>query len=193
MCNAYIYWILDALYYSLGGLVWGSDEIFALLIDWQLSHGWQLTRQTQEGCAVDSQSQPRHSRHSLNRVIEVTSWSQGDKRTRATTNIQSKIFWPFDEFFSRFFFAENAENEKMQANHEALGRRKIERGSLWTCRVHTRQFHRDYPIFLPYPRAILWRLSHSYTSTFLQANSKQAQKPRDCLIRIDKKGHKAVK
>ena len=29
--------------------------------------------------------------------------------------------------------------------HEALGRRKIERGPLRTCRVHRRQLHRGYP------------------------------------------------
>ena len=51
--------------------------------------------------------------------------------------------------------------------HGALGRRKIERGPLWTCRVHRRQLHRGYPIILPYPKAILGGLSHSYTSTFL--------------------------
>ena len=48
-----------------------------------------------------------------------------------------------------------------------LTRRKIESGPLRTCRVHRRHLHRGYPIVLPYPRAILCGLSHSYTSTFL--------------------------
>ena len=32
--------------------------------------------------------------------------------------------------------------------------------------------HRGYPIFLPYPKAILRGLSHSYTSTFLAKEAK---------------------
>ena len=60
-----------------------------------------------------------------------------------------------------------AKGQRTQRTHEALGRRKIERGPLWTCRVHRRQLHRGYPIVLPYPRAILCGLSYSYTSTFL--------------------------
>ena len=48
------------------------------------------------------------------------------------------------------------------ANHtKLLTRRKIERGPLRTCRVHRRHLHRSYPIFLPYPRAMLCALSFS--------------------------------
>ena len=65
-----------------------------------------------------------------------------------------------------FEFCEFCETHIARCAHGALGRRKIERGPLWTCRVHRRQLHRSYPIFLPYPKAILCGLSYSYTSTF---------------------------
>ena len=60
-----------------------------------------------------------------------------------------------------------------RASHGALGRRKTDRELLWTCSFHRRHFHRGYPIVLPYPRAILGILSHSYTSTFLRASGKR--------------------
>ena len=47
------------------------------------------------------------------------------------------------------------------SEHEALGRRKIERGPLRTCRVHRRQLHRGYPMRRKYPRAMLCALSFS--------------------------------
>ena len=48
-----------------------------------------------------------------------------------------------------------------QHDTKLLRRRKIERGPLRTCRVHRRHLHRGYPIFLPYPRAMLCALSFS--------------------------------
>ena len=66
-----------------------------------------------------------------------------------------------------FEFCEFCETHIARCAHGALGRRKIERGPLWTCRVHRRQLHKGYPIVLPYPKAIVGGLSHSYTSTFL--------------------------
>ena len=68
---------------------------------------------------------------------------------------------------NQFFQTKQVVKKHRQQDHEALGRRKIERGPLWTCRVHRRQLHRGYPIVLPYPRAIICGLSYSYTSTFL--------------------------
>ena len=77
-----------------------------------------------------------------------------------------------------FEFCEFCETHIARCAHGALGRRKIERGPLWTCRVHRRQLHRGYPIFLPYPKAIIYGLSHSYTSTFLSSsNHNNFQKP----------------
>ena len=67
---------------------------------------------------------------------------------------------------------------ELNNHHGALGRRKIERGPLWTCRVHRRQLHRGYPIFLPYPRAMVGGLSHFYTSTFLNFTSPTRTKTR---------------
>ena len=51
------------------------------------------------------------------------------------------------------------------------GRRKIERGPLWTCRVHRRQLHRGYPMRRKYPRAMLCALSFSV----LELRGSQAQ------------------
>merc|ERR1711978_555284 len=51
--------------------------------------------------------------------------------------------------------------ESLSSKHEALGRRKIERGPLRTCRVHRRQLHRGYPMRRKYPKAMLCALSFS--------------------------------
>ena len=90
----------------------------------------------------------------------------GQQLTRQESPMVDEMVIVFQKL-SHFFTKENLFFQRLGNNHGALGRRKIERGPLWTCRVHRRHLHRGYPIVLPYPRAILYGLSYSYTSTFL--------------------------